>query len=82
MEKQVVEYPCAWSFRIIGKDRELMQDAVAVYMKETQYLLQTSNTSRSGKYVSLNLETVVLNEEVRNQIYADLKNLSCVELVL
>ena len=82
MEKQVVEYPCAWSFRIIGKDRELMQDAVAVYMKETQYLLQPSNTSRSGKYVSLNLETVVLNEEVRNQIYVDLKNLSCVKLVL
>ena len=82
MEKQVVEYPCAWSFRIIGKDRELMQDAVAVYMKETQYLLQPSNTSRSGKYVSLNLETVVLNEEIRNQIYVDLKNLSCVKLVL
>lgn len=82
MEKQVVEYPCAWSFRIIGKDRELMRDAVAVCMKETKYLLRKSNTSRSGKYVSLNLETVVLNEDARNQIYADLKNLSCVELVL
>ena len=82
MEKQVVEYPCAWSFRIIGKDRELIKDTVAVYMKETEYLLQPSNTSRSGKYVSLNLETVVLNEEVRNQIYVDLKNLPCVKLVL
>jgi putative lipoic acid-binding regulatory protein len=82
MEKQLVEYPCAWSFRIIGKDRESMQRAVAVYMKETEYLLRTSNTSRSGKYVSLNLETVVLNEDVRNQIYADLKNLFCIKLVL
>jgi putative lipoic acid-binding regulatory protein len=82
MEKQVVEYPCAWSFRIIGKDRELMQCAVAAYMKETEYLLRTSNTSRSGKYVSLNLETVVLNEDVRDQIYVDLKNLSCIKLVL
>jgi len=82
MEKQAVEYPCRWSFRIIGKDESLMRTAVAVYMKDIEYRLTESNTSRSGKYVSLNLETIVLNEDIRNRIYADLKTISCVTLVL
>ena len=35
------------------------------------YQLKKSNTSRSGKYVSINLETMVLSEDVRNKIYMD-----------
>ncbi len=82
MEKQIIEYPCQWSYRIIGRDEDLMRCAVAECMKEVKYQLKTSNSSRSGKYVSLNLETVVLNEDVRNRIYVDLKNMTCVKMVL
>lgn len=82
MQQQGLDYPCQWSFRIIGRDPELMKRHVAGYMKQTRYRLTASNTSRSGKYVSLNLETKVSSEEDRNQLYADLKNLSCVTLVL
>lgn len=82
MEKQRIEYPCRWSFRIIGRDRESMEQAVTAYMKKADFLLTASNTSRSGKYVSLKLETVVLNEDARNQLYLDLKNISCIKLVI
>ncbi|MBC2716418.1 MAG: DUF493 domain-containing protein [Desulfobacteraceae bacterium] len=82
MEKQVVEYPCQWSYRIIGQNEELIRSAVTECMKEATYQLTASNSSCSGKYVSLNLETVVLNEEIRNRIYFDLKSLSCVKMVL
>ena len=82
MEKQVIEYPCQWSFRIIGKDENLMRSAVKKCLIKTEYQLTTSNTSRSGKYVSLNLEIVVLNEDVRNKIHGTLKNISCVKMVL
>ncbi len=82
MEKQIVEYPCQWSYRIIGTEKKLIQSAVINYMKETAFKLSPSNASRSGKYISLNLETVVLNQDVRNRIYFDLKNMSCVKMVL
>ncbi len=82
MEKIVIDYPCLWSFRIIGRDEELMKSAVAECMRQTEYLLTASHTSRSGKYVSLNLETVVADESALNRIYMDLKNLSCVTLVI
>ena len=82
MEKQIVEYPCQWSFRIIGAEEELIRSAVEGYMKEVAYQLTASNVSSSGKYVSINLETVVLNEDERNRIYIDVKNMACVKMVL
>ena len=82
MEKQIVEYPCQWSFRIIGATKEVIRSAVEEYMKTATYQLTASNVSSSGKYISLNLETVVLSEDARNRIYLDLKNMSCVKMVL
>ncbi len=82
MEKQTVHYPCHWSFRIIGRNEKIMKQAITAYMKTAEYLLTASNTSRSGKYVSVNLETVVADEDSRNQIYIDLKQLDCVTLVI
>ncbi len=82
MEKQIVEYPCQWSFRIIGAEEALIRCAVEEYMKKAAYQLTASNVSSSGKYVSINLEIIVLTEDVRNKIYLDLKNMSCVKMVL
>jgi putative lipoic acid-binding regulatory protein len=82
MEKQIVEYPCQWSFRIIGAEEELIRSAVEEYMEEAAYQLTASNVSRSGKYVAINLETIVLNEDERNRIYIDVKNMACVKMVL
>jgi putative lipoic acid-binding regulatory protein len=82
MEKQIVEYPCPWSFRIIGAEEKLIRSAVKEYMKETVYQLTASNMSSSGKYVSINLETNVLTEDDRNRIYIDVKNMACVKMVL
>ena len=82
MENQIIKYPCQWSYRIIGRDKEQIRCAVEEYMKRDAYQLTESNPSRSGKYVSLNLEIIVLGEESRNKIYIDLKNMSCVKMVL
>jgi putative lipoic acid-binding regulatory protein len=51
-------------------------------MEEAAYQLTASNVSRSGKYVAINLETIVLNEDERNRIYIDVKNMACVKMVL
>ncbi len=82
MDTPIVEYPCEWSFRLIGSDAQVIRKAVEEYMHESTYKLLPSNTSSSGKYVSLNLETVVSDENARNQIYEDLKKMPSLKMVL
>jgi len=82
MEKQVIDYPCQWVFKIIGKNERLMRNAVDNCMGKTRFRLKKSNTSRAGKYISLNLETMVENEQLRNKIYEELKRHESVTMIL
>ena len=82
MEKPVIEYPCKWSFRVIGSDERLVRKVVETTMGDSAYSLMVSNASKTGKYVSLNLETVVRDKGHRNQIYEDLKAAQTIKMVL
>jgi putative lipoic acid-binding regulatory protein len=82
MEKSVVEYPSKWSFRVIGSDESLMRKAVESILGDSAHSLMVSNASKTGKYISLNLETVVRDEGHRNQIYEDLKAAPPIKMVL
>jgi putative lipoic acid-binding regulatory protein len=82
MEKSVVEYPCKWSFRVIGSDESLMRKAVESILGDSAHSLMVSNASKTGKYISLNLETVVRDEGHRNQIYEGLKAAPPIKMVL
>ena len=82
MEKPVIEYPSKWSFSVIGSDESLMRKAVETTMGDSAYSLMVSNVSKTGKYVSLNLETVVRDEDHRNRIYEGLKEAPPIKMVL
>ena len=81
-DKAAIEYPCSWSFKVIGLDAEALRKAVAVVLGDQQYLLTHSRSSSSGKYQSLHLETVVDSEERRNGIFNALQNHAAVRMVL
>ena len=81
-DKAEIEYPCAWNYKVIGLDAEALQHAVAVVLGEQQYLLTHSRSSSGGKYQSMQLETVVENEDRRNGIFNALKNHAAVRMVL
>ena len=82
MKKPIIEYPCEWSFRIIGTDKEHLKKAAAMSLGTADYRVSMSNKSSRGTYISLNIETVVPNEEARNQIHALLANHPSVKMVL
>jgi putative lipoic acid-binding regulatory protein len=82
MEKPIIEYPCKWPFKILGSDEPLMRKAVESIMGVSRFSLMASNASKTGKYVSLSLETEVRDENHRNQIYEDLKAASSIKMVL
>lgn len=82
MKKLEIEYPCDWTFKIIGQDEELLRKAAMSSLQSRIYIINKSNASSGGKYISLNLVVTVKDEIDRNEIFNGLQNDSAVKLVL
>lgn len=81
-EKLELTYPCSWSYKLIGYEKEAMQKAIHDVIIEREHKLKHSNVSKTGKYISLNLELLVHNEDDRNFIYQALKEHQNIKMVL
>ncbi|PKN76771.1 MAG: DUF493 domain-containing protein [Deltaproteobacteria bacterium HGW-Deltaproteobacteria-10] len=81
-QKVLLEYPCRWVFKIIGPDAEAMKCAVAEIIRDKEYKLSLSRSSKTAKYYSLNVELSVDCEETRLALYDTLKSHRAVKLVL
>ncbi len=82
MNPPAITYPCRWSYTLIGTDEKAVRAAVAQYLEEKDYRLRPSNKSRSGKYISLHLDTEVKNEAARNRLFAAFKAMPAIKMVL
>lgn len=81
-DRPVIEYPCRWSYKVIGEDCTLLKagilDACAPHKVDISY----SHSSSKGKYHSLNAELTVPDETTRLAIFDQLKNHPSVKFVL
>lgn len=80
--KLQVEYPCTWLYKIIGMDIDEINRAIAEVVGAAECCVSYSNTSKTGKYHSVNLEITVRDEAHRTLIYTELKNHSLIKMVL
>ena len=81
-EKLELAYPVLWTYKLIGYKTEEIQSAVDEIVLEREYTLKHSNSSKSGKYISMNFELIVTNEDERNFIYESLKAHQNIKMVL
>ena len=81
-KKLELEYPCSWCYKVITEHEDHTKEALLDVISERMHTLTHSNSSRSGKFVSMNLELLVQNEEDRNFIYEALKAHQKVKMVL
>ena len=81
-QKVVIEYPCSWCYKLISEHEDHTKEAVSDILKEKTHNLNASNTSKSGKYISMNLELLVQNEDERNFLYEALKAHQKIKMVL
>ncbi len=81
-QKLELEYPCNWTYKVIGKEREVLEKAVHDVICDRTHTLEHSNQSCSGTYLSMNLDLLVHNEEDRNFIYEALKAHQNIKMVL
>jgi len=77
-----IEYPCSWQYKLITEHEDHTKEAILDVINERLHTLTHSNNSKSGKYVSMNLEILVQNEDDRNFIYEALKAHQKVKMVL
>jgi putative lipoic acid-binding regulatory protein len=82
MNRPEIEYPCAWSYRVIGTDEKTLRHAISECLEGREYRVSLSSSSSSGKYISLNLETIVHSEEIRVSTYHSLGRHPSVKIVL
>lgn len=81
-KKVEIEYPCDWTYKVIGEDTGKLHKAVNASIKSENFEVTFSNTSSKGKYFSLNVRIKVESEEQRNEVYQRLKNHVDVKMVL
>jgi len=81
-KKLELTYPCAWTYKLIGHEKEAIQKAIRDVILEREHDLVHSNASKTGKYVSMNLDLVIQNEDERNFIFAALKAHQNIKMVL
>ncbi len=81
-EKLELTYPVTWSYKLISLSKEQIQEAIHEVILEREHNLAHSNASKTGKYVSMNLDLLVHNEDDRNFIYEALKKHQNIKMIL
>ncbi|NQT90240.1 MAG: DUF493 domain-containing protein [Candidatus Omnitrophica bacterium] len=82
MKRPKIDYPCEWSYKVIGMDEGSVRKAITEALGTKEHSLSFSNKSSGGRYTSLHVKTVVTNEEQRNKIFASLSRHASVKAVL
>lgn len=84
-EKKVkldISYPCLWNYKIIGAIETDVRGAIAAVVSGKEHRISLSKMSATGKYISLDLEMIVRDEEERTGIYKGLSAQPGVKMVL
>ncbi len=81
-QKLELTYPCKWCYKVVAYERAGIEIAAIEIFSERQYTLNPSNVSKGGKYISMNLELLVHNEDERTYFYETLKAHPHIKMVL
>ena len=75
-------YPCNWCYKVIASEEETLKQAISDVIKEREHKISPSNSSKTGKYISMNLDLLVHNEDDRTFIFDALKKHQDIKMVL
>ncbi len=81
-EKQQIDYPTQWGFKLIGKDKEALQACIKEVMGDKEHLCSTGNVSRNGKFHSYNASCSVESQEERDRIFKAFQEHDDVKMVI
>ncbi len=77
-----INYPCRWSYKIIGSNAEKLLEAIDEASCGIRYNVSLSNVSKNAKYFSLNLTMEVPSEFIRDLIFQKLGESEHIKFIL
>ncbi|RUM63724.1 MAG: DUF493 domain-containing protein [Sulfurospirillum sp.] len=81
-KKLELTYPCNWDYKVIvHKDCDI-HDITKCVFGEREHKVQKSNKSKSDKYHSYKVSTLVHNDDDRKEIFEQLRKDENVKIVL
>ncbi len=80
--KPQIDYPCRWSYKVIGRNREDLNRAIAEVMGTSEHAVVPSRSSSGGAYHCLNVTVTVESETVRLDLYQRLCRHPAIRIVM
>jgi len=77
-----INYPCPWSYRVIGPDRDSIKTAVLEIFCDLSYSLEPGNASRTGKYHSWGVSLEIKNQAQRDSLFQRLSSHPAIKVVI
>ena len=68
-EKPEINYPTKWGFKVIGKDKTKVQEAIKEIMGKKAHTCKFSNSTSKGNFHSYSAECTVDSQEERDNLY-------------
>ena len=81
-KKPDISYPCSWEYKVIGSDRQRLEEIIISVCTPLRPTITLSNVSSSGRYYSLNATLEVESEEMRLNIFKRLQDSKDVKMVI
>lgn len=81
-QKLRLDYPCSWTYKIIGRNPDDMQRAVDETICDRPCRVSRSHQSKTARYICLNVELTVESESHRLALYEKLKVHPAIDVIL
>ncbi len=67
--KPKIDYPCPWVYKVMGRDLEELNRAIAEVIGGSEHTVTPSRSSKGGAYHCLNVTVNVESEAIRLDLY-------------
>ena len=81
-QKVQIDYPTNWTYKLIGTSQDGIDEAIKTILGERKHTKAHSKNSKGGKYISINLDTIVDDEDDRNKLFSEFKKDTNIKMVL
>ncbi len=77
-----LNYPCKWEYKTVLESHHNIKAIVKSVLDEREHSIKKSNNSKTGKYQSHTVSTLVHSDDDRKAVFEELKNHESIKFVL
>ena len=80
-QKPQIDYPAKWRYKLIGRDKKQLKACIKEIMGDKKHKVIPGNSSKTGKFHTLNTECKVADQNERDQIFKAFQEHDAVQMV-